>query len=107
MVNQKTMQSLDTLAEEYEIFEETVKKVTLETEEGDMLFAVREELDRAQKDQDRLQDELEVTCEGVVPASKEFTNCWALHNAACADVDNTSAQLSGAFRGSQQSPSDS
>ena len=34
------MQAPDTLAEEYEIFEETVKKVTLETEEGDMLFAV-------------------------------------------------------------------
>ena len=39
-VNQKTMQALDTLAEECEIFEETMKKVTHETEEGDMLFAV-------------------------------------------------------------------
>ena len=33
-----------------------MKKVTPETEEGDMLFA---RLDRAQRDQDRLQDELE------------------------------------------------
>ena len=67
------MQALDTLAEEYEIFEETMKKVTLETEEGDMLFTVAyevgEELDRAQKDQDRLQDELELTCEGMVTAA--------------------------------------
>ena len=101
-LNQKTMQALDTLAEEYEIFEETLKKVTDETEDGDMLFAVAdevgEELDRAQKDQDRLQDELEFTCEGLVTASKEFANCWALHNAACANVNNTSAKLSGAFR---------
>ena len=80
------MRALDTLAEEYGIFE----KVTLESEEGDMLYAaaseVEEELDRAQKDQDRLQDELEFTCEGMVTASKVFTNCWALHNAACAYV---------------------
>ena len=33
-----------------------------------------------------------------VTASREFTNCWALHNAACANVTNTSAKLSGAFR---------
>ena len=43
-----------------------------------MLFAVAyevgEEVDWAQKDQDRLQDELEFTCEGMVTASKEFTN---------------------------------
>ena len=68
-----------------------MKKVTLETEEGDMLFAVAhevgEELDTAQKDQDRLQDELEFSCEGMVTASKEFTNCWAVHNAACANVN--------------------
>ena len=51
---QKTMQALDALAEEYEIFEKTMKKVTYETEEGDMLFAIAyeamEELDKAQKD---------------------------------------------------------
>ena len=75
-----------------------------------MLYAmaseVEEELDRAQKDQDRVQDELEFTCEGMVTASKQFTSCWALHSAACANVNNTSAKLRGAFRGSQQSPSD-
>ena len=51
------MQALDTLAEEYEIFEETMRKVTFETEEGDMLCAVAsevgEELERVLKDQDR------------------------------------------------------
>ena len=75
------MQALDVLAEEYEVCEETMKKVTYETEEGDRLFAVAyeamEELDKAQKDQDRLQDEMEVTCESMVAASKEHTNCWA------------------------------
>ena len=40
-----------------------MKKVTHETEEGDMLYAVAkkamEELDKAQKDQDRLHDEID------------------------------------------------
>ena len=108
-LKQKTMQALDTLVEEYEIFEETMRKVTCETEEGDMLCAVAsevgEELERVLKDQNRLHDELEFTCEDMVTASKEFTNCWALHNAAwalhnaaCANVNNTSAKLSVAFR---------
>ena len=43
-LNQKTMQALDTLAKEHEIFEETMKTVTLETEEGDMLYAVASEV---------------------------------------------------------------
>ena len=42
-----------------------MQKVTYETEEGDIPFAVAyettEELDKAQKDQDSLQDELEAT----------------------------------------------
>ena len=69
-LHQKTMQALDALAEEYETFEETTKKVTHETEEGDMVFAVAceamEELDKAQKDQGRLRDALEATCESMV-----------------------------------------
>ena len=96
------MQASDTLAEEYEAFEVTMKKVAFEHEEGDMLYAVASEvageLDRAQKDQDRLQDELELTCQGMATTSKEFANCWALHNAACVNVTNTSAKLNGAFR---------
>ena len=65
-LNQKTIPALDTLAEECEVFEETMKKVTLENEEDGMLYAaaseVEDELDRALKDQDRLQNELEFTC---------------------------------------------
>ena len=52
-LNQKTMQALDTLAEENEAFEVTMIKVAFEHEEGDVLYAmaseVAEELDRAQK----------------------------------------------------------
>ena len=81
-----------------------MKKVTHETEEGDMLYAVAygatEELDKAQNDQDRLRDEMEVTCESMVAASKEYTTrsanldgafrkvncCRALHMEACAGL---------------------
>ena len=35
-MNQKTIQALYTLAEEYGVFEVTMKKVTFEDEEGDM-----------------------------------------------------------------------
>ena len=38
-VNVKTIQALDTLAEEYGNFEATMKKVTFEHEEGDVLYA--------------------------------------------------------------------
>ena len=38
----------------------------------------------------------------MVSASKKFTN-WTLHNAACANVNNTSAKLSGTFRESSNS----
>ena len=71
-LNQRKMQALDTLAEEYEAFEVTMKKVACEHEEGDVLFAMAaevEELDRAHEEQERLQDELEFTCEGIVTAS--------------------------------------
>ena len=57
-VNQKTMQALDTLAEECGAFEVTMKKVAREHEEGDVLSAMAtdlaEELDRAHKEQERL-----------------------------------------------------
>ena len=73
-----------------------------EHEEGDELHAmateVAEELDRAHTEQERFQDELEFTCEGIVTASQEFTSSWALHNAACENVNATSAKLNGAFR---------
>ena len=79
-LNQKTMQALDVLAEENEIFQ-----VTHETEDGDKLSAVAyeamEEFDKAQKDRDGLQDELEATCGSMVAASKEHTNCWENLNA--------------------------
>ena len=36
-----------------------------------------EELDKAQKEQDSLQDELEAMRESLDVASREFNNCWA------------------------------
>ena len=67
-MNQKTIQALDALAEKHTAFEASMKKVTSEhDEEGDVLYAVAteltDELERAQKDQDRLQDELDCSCE--------------------------------------------
>ena len=91
-MNQKTIQALDTLAEEYRVFDATMQKVAFEHEVEDvphaMASGVAEELDRAHKEQERLQDEPEFACEGIVTASK------VLHNAACV----TSAKLNGAFR---------
>ena len=94
-LNQKTMQAVDVLAEDYEILQDTMKNVTYETEEGDMLFAVpceaMKELDKAQKRQDRSQDEMEATLESMDIASRDFTNCWAHLNGAFREVSNCRA----------------
>ena len=96
-MNQKTIQAVDTLAE-YGVFEVTMKKVKFEHDEGDVLNAVAsevaEELDRAQNDQDRPRDELDCSCEGLATASKEFSNCWATHEAASAKLSNAFMEVS-------------
>ena len=55
--------------------------VTSEHEAGDVLHAatleVAEELERTQKDQGRLQDDLDFSCDDLVAATKEFSDCWA------------------------------
>ena len=43
-MNRKTVQALDTLAEEYGVFEVTMKKVTFEHKEKDVLHAVASEM---------------------------------------------------------------
>ena len=87
-MNQNTIQALDSLAEEYGVSEVTMKKVMFEHEEGDVLYAVAsevtDELERAQKDPDRLQDELDCSCEAMANAAREFFNCWAAQEAATA-----------------------
>ena len=85
-LNQKTMQAVDVLAEDYEILQETTKNVTYETEEG--ACEAMEELDKAQKHQDRSQDEMEATLESMDIASRDFTNCWAHLNGAFWEVSN-------------------
>ena len=86
-MNQKTTQASDALAEEYTAFEASMKKVTFEHEEEDVLFAaateVTGELERAQEDQDRLQDELASSCEDMATAAREFSNCWAARSSNC------------------------
>ena len=52
------MQALDVLAEEYEIFTETMRKVTHETDDVDVFavaYETMQELDKAQKEQDELE----------------------------------------------------
>ena len=83
-----------------------MKKVTIEIEEGNMLYAVAsevgEELDRAQRPRPSAR-RAGLYCHRL----KEFTNCWVLHNAACAGVLQHECKTDWRLKGSQQSPSDS
>ena len=76
-------------------FEATMANVTSEQEAGDALHAatleVAEELERAQKDQGRLQDDLDCSSDALTAATKEFSDCWAAHEA-------TGGKLCNAFR---------
>ena len=62
-LNQKKKHALDALAEDYVTFEATVANVTCEHEAGDAIHAAAAEtageLERVQKDQGRLQDDLD------------------------------------------------
>ena len=75
-LNQKSIQALDALAKEYVDFEATMANVTSEHGAGDVLHAatleVAEELERTQKDQGRLQDDLDCSCDALAAATKKF-----------------------------------
>ena len=58
-----------------------------------MASEVADELDRAQKDQDRLQDKLDCSCEDLATASREFSNCWATQEAANAKLSSASREV--------------
>ena len=62
-----------------------------------MLYAVvteaTDELERAQKDQDRLQDELGCSCEDMATATREFSNCWAAQEAAIAKTSSAFREI--------------
>ena len=98
-LSQKTVQALDALAAEYFACEATMANVTSEHEAGDVLHAatleVAEELERTQKDQVHLQDDLDCSCDDLAAATKEFSDCWAAHVA-------TGVKLCNAFSGSLQ-----
>ena len=72
--NQKSIQALDALAAECVAFEATMANVTSEHQAGHALHAaaleVAEELGRTQKDQGRLQDDLDCSCDDPAAATK-------------------------------------
>ena len=90
------------MAEEHTAIEATVKKVTFEHEEGDVLYAVAsevaDELERPRKDQDRLQDELDCSYEDPAAATRDFSNCWAAQEATTAASTAAAVTTSSAFR---------
>ena len=94
-LNQKSLHALDALAAEYVAFEATMANVTSEHEAGDVFhaatLAVAEEIERCQKDQGRPQDDLDCSCDDLAAATKEFSDCWAAHEA-------TGVKLCNAFR---------
>ena len=52
-----------------------------------------DELERAQKDQDHLQNELDCFCEDMATAAKEFSNCWAAQEAAIAETSSALREI--------------
>ena len=69
--------------------------VTSEHEAGDVLHAatleVAAELEQTQEDQGRQRDDLDGSCEELAATTKEFSGCWAAHEA-------TGVKLCSAFR---------
>ena len=69
-------QAFDALAKEYVDFEATMANVTSEQEAGDVLHAatleVAEELERAQKDQGRVQDDLHCSSDALTAEQRIF-----------------------------------
>ena len=82
-LNQNCIQAPDALAVEYKAFEITMTNVTSEHEAGDVSHAaaleVADEPERTQKDQGRLQDDLDCSCDDLAAATKDFSDCWAAH----------------------------
>ena len=74
-----------------------LKKVTSEHEEGVVFYAVAtevtDELEQVQKDQDRLQDEMDCSCEDVANAAREFSICWAAQVAAIAKTSSALREI--------------
>ena len=71
--------------------------VTHEQEAGDVLHVatleVAEELERAMKDEGRLQDYLDCSSDALTTATKEFSDCWAAHEATGVKLCNASREV--------------
>ena len=92
--NQKSIQAQDALAKEHVDFEVIMANVTHEQEAEDTLHVATlevEELERTLKEQGRLQDDLDDSSDALSAATKDFTDCWAAHEA-------TGVKLCNAFR---------
>ena len=83
--------------------------VTCEHEAGDAIHAAAAEtageLERVQKDQGRLQDDLDCSCDDLAAAIKEFSDCWTAHEATSAKLCNASGKSATAVRLAKQSVS--
>ena len=83
-LSQKSKQALDALAKEYVEAGEVLHAATLE---------VAEERERAQKDQGRLQDDLDCSSDALTAVTKEFSDCWAAHEATGVQLCNASREV--------------
>ena len=96
-LDQKTIQALDALAADYFAFEATLANVTSEHEAGDVTHTAAAEtageLERVQKDQGRLQDDLDCSCGDLAAATREFSDCWAAHEATSAKLCNACREV--------------
>ena len=94
---QKSIQALDALEKEYVDFEATMDNDTSEHEAGYVLHAatleVAEELERTQKNQGPLQDDLDCSCDDLAAATKGFSDCWAAHEATGVTLCNAFRQV--------------
>ena len=58
-----------------------------------MASEVADELERSQRDQDRLQDELDCSCADMATAAREFSNCWAAQEATTVKTSSASGDV--------------
>ena len=78
-------------------FEVTNANVTHEQEAGDTLHAatleVAEDLERTLKEQGRLQDDLDNSSDALASATKDFSDCWAAHEATGVELCNAFSEV--------------
>ena len=79
--------------------------VTSEHEARDAAHAAAAELELVQKDQGRLQYDLDCACDDLAAATRQFSDCWAAHKATSAKLFNAFRELTRDVRLTKQSVS--